>query len=77
MKINSELLESFSESLIICDEIHNVYNSLEKNKILSINDLSFKKPNKYLRADKYKLLLGKKLKSNIKKDSPINIKNVK
>jgi hypothetical protein len=29
--INKELLDSFRNSLIICDEIHNVYNSLEKN----------------------------------------------
>lgn len=29
--INMELLETFSNSLLICDEIHNVYNSLEKN----------------------------------------------
>jgi hypothetical protein len=31
MKINIELLESFKDSLVICDEIHNTYNSLEKN----------------------------------------------
>lgn len=31
MKVNIELLESFKDSIIICDEIHNVYNSLEKN----------------------------------------------
>jgi hypothetical protein len=31
MKVNIELLDSFKDSLIICDEIHNVYNSLEKN----------------------------------------------
>lgn len=28
---NQELLDQFKNSLIICDEIHNVYNSLEKN----------------------------------------------
>lgn len=31
MKINLDLLASFKDSLVICDEIHNVYNSLEKN----------------------------------------------
>jgi hypothetical protein len=31
LKINIELLDSFDGSLMICDEIHNVYNSLEKN----------------------------------------------
>ena len=28
---NTELLAQFKNSLIICDEIHNVYNSIEKN----------------------------------------------
>ncbi len=31
IKFNSELLDSFKNSLLICDEIHNVYNSLYKN----------------------------------------------
>lgn len=31
IKFNEELLESFKNSLIICDEIHNVYNSIDKN----------------------------------------------
>ena len=31
IKFNEELLESFTNSLIICDEIHNVYNSADKN----------------------------------------------
>ena len=31
IKYNEELLLEFKNSLIICDEIHNVYNSLEKN----------------------------------------------
>jgi superfamily II DNA or RNA helicase len=31
LKINKELLREFSNSLIICDEIHNVYNTTEKN----------------------------------------------
>ena len=29
--LNVQLLERFKNSLIICDEIHNTYNSLEKN----------------------------------------------
>jgi hypothetical protein len=29
--INKELLEMFSNSLLICDEVHNIYNSHEKN----------------------------------------------
>ena len=29
--LNHSLLEQFKNSLLICDEIHNVYNSLEKN----------------------------------------------
>lgn len=31
LKINKKLLEEFANSLIICDEIHNVYNTREKN----------------------------------------------
>ena len=31
IKINIALLNSFANSLIICDEIHNVYNTFEKN----------------------------------------------
>jgi N,N'-diacetyllegionaminate synthase len=76
-KVDKNKLKKFNKMKIIFEKSIYAKKNLEKNKILSINDLSFKKPNKYLRADKYKLLLGKKLKSNIKKDSPINIKNVK
>lgn len=31
IKLNIELLKRFKNSIIICDEIHNTYNSLEKN----------------------------------------------
>jgi len=31
MKFNQELIDSFKNSLIICDEVHNIYNSSEKN----------------------------------------------
>ena len=31
IKLNTTLLDEFKNSLIICDEIHNVYNSLDKN----------------------------------------------
>lgn len=31
LKWNKPLLDSFRNSIVICDEIHNVYNSLEKN----------------------------------------------
>lgn len=31
IKLNIKLLEEFKNSLVICDEIHNVYNSLDKN----------------------------------------------
>lgn len=31
IKLNEELLQSFKNSLLICDEIHNVYNSLAPN----------------------------------------------
>ena len=31
MKFNKELIDSFKNSLIVCDEVHNIYNSNEKN----------------------------------------------
>lgn len=31
IRLNSEFLDEFANSLIICDEIHNLYNSVEKN----------------------------------------------
>ena len=31
IKLNEELISTFRDSIIICDEIHNVYNSLDKN----------------------------------------------
>ena len=31
IKLNEELIQSFNNSLLICDEIHDVYNSLNKN----------------------------------------------
>ena len=31
LKFDKELIDQFKNSLILCDEIHNVYNSLEKN----------------------------------------------
>lgn len=31
VRINKEFLDTFKNSLVICDEIHNVYNSLQKN----------------------------------------------
>ena len=52
-------------------------NNLKKGKILKFSDLAFKKPSKNLRADNYKILLGKKLKFNIKKDKPINVQDTK
>ena len=44
---------------------------------IKYSDLSFKKPGKYLRADKYKTLIGKILLKTIKKDEPINVKDIK
>ena len=52
-------------------------NDLPKGHRIKFNDLSFKKPCKYLRADKYKTLIGKVLVKTIKKDEPINVKNIK
>ncbi len=50
---------------------------LKKGSLLKFENLAFKKPFNHLRADKYKILIGKKLTNNIKKDEPINVKDVK
>jgi hypothetical protein len=41
-KLNIELLNRFRGSLIICDEVHNIYNNLTKNSYgVSIQILSY------------------------------------
>lgn len=41
-KLNIELLNRFRGSLIICDEIHNIYNNITKNSYgVSIQILSY------------------------------------
>ena len=44
---------------------------------IKFKDLAFKKPGKYLRADRYKTLIGRVLIKNKKKDEPINVKDIK
>lgn len=44
---------------------------LNKDHILTIEDLDYKKPGDAIRADRYKELLGKKLIKNLKKDKKI------
>lgn len=47
--------------------------TLKAGHVLKFSDMSFKKPNLFIRADKYKRCIGKKLKKKLKKDDPINV----
>ncbi|GAH89576.1 unnamed protein product, partial [marine sediment metagenome] len=46
--------------------------NLEKGHIINREDIDFKKPGNGIRADKYKIVLGKKLKKNLLKDEKIH-----
>ncbi len=54
----------FEKSIVTKDKI-------SKNTKISFKHLNFKKPGDGIRADKYKKILGKKLKVNLKKDSKL------
>ena len=49
---------------------------LKKNSILKIGDISFKKPGIGIEAFKYKLILGKKIKRDLKIDHKINFSDL-
>lgn len=77
LKVNKNDLSNYKNMKYIFEKSIYAKNDLIKGKIIKFSDLSFKKPSKFLRADNYKVLIGKKLKSNIKKDNPINVQNIK
>jgi N,N'-diacetyllegionaminate synthase len=76
-KVNKNDLSKFKNMKYIFEKSIYAKKNLIKGKIIKFSDLSFKKPSNFLRADNYKALIGKKLKSNIKKDDPINVQNIK
>lgn len=75
--VNKNDLQKYREMKLIFEKSIYAKNDLKKDQIIKFSDLAFKKPSKYLRADKYKIILGKKLKSDIKKNQPIDVKNIK
>ena len=49
---------------------------MKKNSVLTLNNLGFKKTKKGINANKYKKIIGKKLKKDMKKDSIIQLINL-
>lgn len=76
-KVDKNDLNKFKQMKHIFEKSIYAKKNLTKGKILTFSDLCFKKPSKHLRADNYKILLGKKLRFNIKKDNPINVQDIK
>lgn len=65
LKVYENMKKIFEKSIVS-------KNRLIKAHILQFQDLSFKKPGDGIRADKYKEVIGKKLKKNILKDEKIH-----
>ena len=76
-KVDKDNLKKYKQMKFIFEKSIYAKKNLKKGKIIKLSDLAFKKPSKHLRADKYKIILGKKLKSDLKKDDPINVQNIK
>ena len=49
IKYDEEILATFKNSIIMCDEIHNVYNSIEKNNLAVLRGYSVTKEQKIIR----------------------------
>ena len=49
---------------------------MKKNSVLTLKNLSFKKTKKGINAKKYKNIIGKKLKKNMKQNSLIELINL-
>ncbi len=75
--VDKDRLKKYKNMKLIFEKSIYAKKNLMKGQVIKFEDLAFKKPAKYLRADKFNLLLGKKLKLNIKKDDPINVKDIK
>ena len=52
-------------------------NDMKKGNIIKFSDLSFKKPGSGIPAEKYKLLIGKKLKKDVNRDIMIKLNDLK
>ena len=75
--VNKDKLKPFRKMKKIFEKSIYAKTDLKKGSLLKFENLAFKKPFNHLRADKYKILIGKKLTNNMQKDEPINVKDVK
>ena len=57
-------------------EKNSIKKAYEKNSVLTLKSLGFKKTKKGINANQYKKIIGKKLKKDMKKDSIIESKNL-
>lgn len=66
-----ELAKDLEEMKVIFEKSIVARKNIPKGKIITINDITFKKPGDGIRADKYKEILGKMAKINISQDTKI------
>ena len=70
-------IKKFRNMKIIFEKSIYAKRNLNMGHKIKFTDLTFKKPCKYLRADKYKTLIGKTLVKSLKKDNPIRVNDVR
>jgi N,N'-diacetyllegionaminate synthase len=64
----NKIKKTFEKSIVLND-------NLKKKKLLTLNDLAFKKPGNGISAQFYKKIIGKKLKRDLKKDYLLKYKD--
>lgn len=74
--VDKNKIKNFKNMKLIFEKGIYAKKNIAKGQKITIKDLSFKKPCKFLRADKYKILIGKIAKKEIIKDKAIKIHNV-
>jgi N,N'-diacetyllegionaminate synthase len=75
--VDKNNLKKYKNTKVIFEKSIYAKKNIKKGTNVNINHLSFKKPNKFLRADKYNFLLNKKLLRNINQNEPILLSDVK
>ena len=74
--VDKNNIKKFKSMKIIFEKSIYAKKKLKLGHKIKFKDLAFKKPGKYLRADRYKALIGRVLIKNKKKDEPINVKDI-
>ncbi|MFX1391956.1 MAG: N-acetylneuraminate synthase family protein [Promethearchaeota archaeon] len=69
--VNKDDLEKYKEMKKVFEKSIVAARDLPKSKILTLEDLAFKKPGDGIRADKYNEIIGKKLLKDVLKDEKI------